>query len=466
MARKVRAAVIGAGPGGYVAAIRLGQLGVETVLVEKDRLGGECLNYGCIPSKALISIGNLVHKVRGAEEMGVHVKGLTVDGEKLQSWKRKVVDRLAKGIAGLCKAAGVEVLYGDATFLSPRRLEVSSAEGMTTLEAENFIIATGSEPIPLKGFDVDGERVIFPKQSLELTRIPESMTIIGGGITGLEIGTMYAKLGTRVVVVELLDQLLPGIPMDIVKVIERSLRRLRVEYHVKSKALGLEKREDRVVLEVETPQKRIRIESELLMVSVGRRARTAGLGLDKAGVKLNSEGFIRVDKRMQTSAQGIYAIGDVIGVPYLAHKASKEGIVAAEAIAGLPSEADFRAMPAAIFTDPEIAMVGLSEEQAGEQGYDVAVGKFPFSASGRALTTGKADGFVKVVAERSTREVLGVQIVGPEASDLISEAALAIEMGAVADDIALTVHPHPTLPESFMEAAEDVLGKAIHIPKR
>ncbi|MEE9236724.1 MAG: dihydrolipoyl dehydrogenase [Thermoplasmata archaeon] len=466
MGRKVEAVVIGAGPGGYVAAIRLGQLGVETVLVEKDSLGGECLNYGCIPSKALISIGNLVHRVHNAERMGIRFKGLTIDAKRLQSWKQSVVRRLTKGIAHLCKAAGVDVLYGSATLTTPHQLDVISDEGKRSLEFESAIIATGSEPIPLRGFEADRERVIFPREALELTRIPKSMTVIGGGITGLEIGTMYAKLGTRVVVVELLEQLLPGISPDIVRVIERSLKRIGVECHVRTKALGMEKRDDGVVLDVETPEEHMKIESELLMVTVGRRPSTGGLGLDKAGVELDSDGFISVDRSMQTSVSGIYAIGDVIGIPYLAHKASKEGIVAAEAIAGLNSEADYRAMPAAIFTDPEIATVGLSEEEAVEQDYDIIVGKFPFSASGRALTYGESDGFVKLIAERSSGEVLGVEMVGPEASELISEAALAIEMGAVAEDIGLTVHPHPTLSESLMEAAEAALGRAIHIPKR
>ncbi len=466
MARKVEAVVIGAGPGGYVAAIRLGQLGVETVLIEKDALGGECLNYGCIPSKAIISTGNIVHHVRNMEKRGVKVKGLQVNAKKLQSWKQSVVDRLTRGVGTLCKAAGVEVLYGTAAFTGPHALEVTTEEGKTSLEAEHVIIATGSEPIPLKGFEVDGDRVIYPRQALELTRIPKSLTVIGGGITGLEIGTAYAKLGAKVVVVELLDQLIPGLSLDLVRVIERTLKRLGIEYHVKTKALGLERAEDGLVLAVETPKERMEIVSEFLMVSVGRRPSSSALGLDKAGVELNEEGFVKVDSTMQTNVKGIYAIGDVTGIPYLAHKASKEGIVAAEAIAGLPSEADFQAMPAAIFTDPEIATVGLSEEEAKEEGYEVIVGKFPFRASGRALTQDDTEGFVKVIGEKSSRDVLGVQMVGPEASDLISEASLAIEMGATLDDIGLTVHPHPTLSEALMEAAEDALGKAIHLPKK
>jgi dihydrolipoamide dehydrogenase len=466
MARKLKAVVIGAGPGGYVAAIRLGQLGVETLLIERDRLGGECLNYGCIPSKALISVASLVRNVQQAERMGVNIKGLEVDVKKLQTWKQGVVDRLVKGVERLIAAVGVEVIYGEATFESRSRLKIASKESEEFVEPRNVIIATGSEAIPLKGLDWDGKRVLFAKEALELAKVPASMTVIGGGITGLEVGMMYAKLGTKVVVVELLEQLLPGVSKDLVKVIERSMKRLGIAFHLKSKATKLKKTKGGLTLEVETPKGKESLESEVLLVSAGRRPRLGGLAVKKTGVKQDDAGFIQVNKHMETSVRGIYAIGDVIGVPFLAHKASKEGMVAAEAIAGLPSEADYRAMPAAIFTDPEIATVGLSESDAKAEDIPIQVGKFPFLASGRALTTGNANGFVKVIAEEETGLVLGVEIVGPDASDLISEAALAIEMGAVAEDIALTVHPHPTLPESLKEAAEDVEGRAIHLPKK
>ncbi len=466
MARKVKTVVIGAGPGGYVAAIRLGQLGVETLLVERDRLGGECLNYGCIPSKALISVGHLVHKVQEAERMGIRIKGLEIDVKKLQTWKQGVVDRLVKGVETLTQAAGAEVLYGEATFESRSRLKIRSKDAEEWVEPQNAVIATGSEAIPLKGLEWDGKQVLFAREALELPKLPATMTVIGGGITGLEVGMMYAKLGTKVVVVELLDQLLPGISKDLVKVIERSLKRLGVPFHLKSRATRLKKTKEGLTLEVETPKGQETLESEVLLISAGRRPRLGGLALEKTGVKQDEAGFIQVNKRMETNVPGIYAIGDVIGTPFLAHKASKEGFVAAEVIAGLPSEADYRAMPAAIFTDPEIATVGLSEDDAKAEGIPTQVGKFPFLASGRALTTGEANGFVKVIAEEDTGLVLGVEIVGPNASDMISEAALAIEMGAVAEDIALTVHPHPTLPESLMEAAEDVEGRAIHLPKK
>ncbi|MFQ5908271.1 MAG: dihydrolipoyl dehydrogenase [Thermoplasmata archaeon] len=462
----MKAVVIGAGPGGYVAAIRLGQLGVDTLLIERDRLGGECLNYGCIPSKALISVGSLVRNVQQAERMGVRIKGLEVDAKKLQTWKQRVVDRLVKGVERLTESVGVEVLYGEATFESRSRLKITSKDAEEWVEPQNVIIATGSEAIPLKGLDWDGKQVLFAKEALELAKIPASMTVIGGGITGLEVGMMYAKLGTQVVVVELLEQLLPGVSKDLVKVVERSMKRLGIAFHLKSKATKLKKTKEGLTLDVETPKGKESLESEVLLVSAGRRPRLGGLAIEKTGVKRDKEGFIQVNRRMETNVRGIYAIGDVIGIPFLAHKASKEGMVAAEVIAGLPSEADYRAMPSAIFTDPEIATVGLSESDAKAEGIPIQVGKFPFLASGRALTTGDANGFVKVIAEEETGLVLGVEIVGPDASDLISEAALAIEMGAVAEDIALTIHPHPTLPESLREAAEDVEGRAIHLPKK
>ena len=466
MARKVKTVIIGAGVGGYVAAIRLGQLREEVLVVERDRLGGECLNYGCIPSKALITVGSLVHKIQEAERMGVTVEGLKVDPKKLQTWKQGVVDRLVKGVETLLQSAGAEVVHGEATFESRSRLKITSQDAEEFVEPKNVIIATGSEPIPLKGFDWDGERVLFAKEALEMPKIPASMIVIGGGITGLEIGMMYAKLGTKVTVVELLDQLLPGVTEDIVKVIERSMKRLNMPFFLKSRATKLTKKKAGITLEVKTPKGEETLESEVLLISAGRRPRLGGLDLEKAGVTLDESGFIQVNERMETSVRGIYAVGDVIGVPFLAHKASKEGIVAAEVIAGLPSEADYRAMPAAIFTDPEIATVGLSEAEAKAEGIATRVGRFPFLASGRALTTGDANGFVRVIAEEDTGLVLGVEIVGPDASDMISEAALAIEMGAVAEDIALTVHPHPTLPESLQEAAEDVEGRSIHLPRK
>ncbi len=460
MVQKAEAVVLGGGPGGYVAAIRLGKLGKETILVEKNNLGGVCLNIGCIPSKALIRVAKLKRRLEAARQIGVDVSGIKIDLPKVQAWKQGVVDKLTSGVDYLCKGNNVKIIKGTGTFNGSNGLEVKTASETEIIEAKNTIIATGSRPFELPSFKFDGTRIITSTEALSLTEVPRNLVVIGGGVTGLEIGTMYAELDSKVTVIEMLDQLLPGTDIDLVRIVERSLRRLGVEYHVKSKAK--EYRDGKVFTDLEDGKEKS-FEADKVLVTVGRRPNSDQIGLEKAGVKTDSHGFIQVDTKMQTNIPGIYAIGDVVGPPMLAHKASKEGIVAAEVIAGMSSEADFRAIPGVIFTDPEIATVGLTEAQAKEKGHEPIVGKFPFTALGRALLAGETEGFVKIVADKNTDLVLGVHIVGDEASDIISEAALAIEMGATLEDIALTIHPHPTLPEAIMEASEAAKGKAIHI---
>jgi len=464
MAVQTDVLVIGAGPGGYVAAIRLAQLGKKVVIAEKDKLGGECLNYGCIPSKALIDSANLVWKATHAANRGIEVEGLRVDLPRLQAWKEGVVTTLRNGIEKLLSGNGITVLYGPAKFVDPHTVEVATAQGVETVLAGAILLAVGGHPVSLPGFAFDGKLILSTKEVLELRTLPQDLLIIGGGISGLEIGMMYRKLGSRVVFVELLDQLLPGIDPSIVAVITRSLRELGITYHVKSRAKGWTMVGDRAKIEVQTETGEIvSYEADAILVSVGRVPTTREMALEKAGVALDEKGFIRADRQLRTSVPHIYAIGDATGQPYLAHRASKEGLIAAEVIAGGPGSLDYQALPSAIFTDPEIALVGLTETEAKEKGKKVVVGKFPFAANGRALTTGESQGFVRVVAEEGTDRILGVQIVGPEASNLISEAALAIEMGATVEDLALTIHPHPTLPEALAEAAEATKGKAIHI---
>jgi dihydrolipoyl dehydrogenase len=460
MTQKTEAVVIGSGPGGYVAAIRLGELGKETVLIERENLGGVCLNIGCIPSKALIRIAKLKQRIEAAKQIGLEVTGVNVDFAKVQVWKQGVVDRLVSGVGYLLKGNNVQVMKGEATFRASHELEVTSAAGTEIVEAKDIIIATGSRYFDLPTFKFNGTTIISSTEALSLQQVPKKLAIIGGGVTGLEMGTMYAQLGCKVTIIEMLEQLLPGTDIDLVRIVERSLRKLGIEYHVKSKAN--EYRDGKVYATLEEGKENA-FEAEKVLVTVGRRPNTDGIGLEKIGLQMDSHGFIQVNKKMQTNLPGVYAIGDVVGPPMLAHKASKEGIVAAEVIGGMNSEADFHAIPGVIFTDPEIATVGLTESQAKDKGYDPVVGKFPFTALGRALLAGETDGFVKIVADKASDLVLGVHIVGPEASDLISEAALAIEMGATLEDIAFTVHPHPTLPESMMEAAEAGKGKAIHI---
>jgi dihydrolipoamide dehydrogenase len=459
---KADAVVIGGGPGGYVAAIRLGQLGKQTVLVEKENLGGVCINIGCIPSKALIRVAKLKNRLEAAKQIGVEVSNLKIDLTKVQTWKQSVVDRLTSGIEFLCSSNNAKILKGIAKFTGPNQIEVKTATGTEIIETKDTIIATGSRPVEIPGFKFDGSKVITSTEVLALTEVPKNFVVVGAGVTGLEMATMLTQLGSRVTVIELLDQLLPGVVSDpeIVRIIERTFRKLGIEYHVKSRAK--EYRDGKVYATFEDG-KDAAVPCEKVLVSVGRRPNSDGIGLEKTGVETDKHGWIHVDKKLRTNVPGIYAIGDVIGPPLFAHKASKDGIVAAEVIAGMNSEADYRGIAWAIFTDPEIASVGLTEAQAKEKGYEPITGKFPFTALGRALITGETEGFVKVVADKKSDLVLGIHIVGPEASDLISEAALAVEMGATLEDIAFTIHPHPTLPEAIMEAAETAAGKPIHI---
>lgn len=463
MTQKAETVVLGSGPGGYVAAIRLGQLGKDTILIEKDRLGGVCVNVGCIPSKALIRVAKLKKRLEAASQIGLEVSGLKIDFPKVQAWKQSVVDRLTSGVEFLCKGNNVRIIKGEGAFNGPHVLEVRNASGTETIEAQNTIIATGARAVEIPGFKFDGMHVITSTEALELHEVPHSLVVIGGGVTGLEMGTMYTQLGSKVTVIEMLDQLLPGVDIELVRIIERAFRKLGVEYHVKSKAK--EYRDGKVYATLEDGKEAV-YDADKVLVTVGRRPNSDHIGLEKAGVKTDPQGWIQVNKKLQTNVAGIYAIGDVIGPPMYAHKAFKEGIVAAEVIAGMNSEADFRAIAWAIFTDPEIASVGLTETQAKEQGYEPIVGKFPFTALGRALIAGETQGYVKIVADKSSDLVLGVHIVGAEASDMISEAALAIEMGATLEDIGFTIHPHPTLPESIMEAAEAAKGKAIHVLRK
>ncbi|HEY8450497.1 MAG TPA: dihydrolipoyl dehydrogenase [Bacillota bacterium] len=462
--------VIGGGPGGYPAAIRAAQLGKEVVLVEREALGGVCLNVGCIPSKALISAANSYRRIQEEAERGILVDNARVAMDKLQAWKQGVVERLTGGVAKLCEGNGVTVVRGTATFTGPNQVLVETEAGTSSYHFEHAIIATGSRPIELRAFPFDGERILNSTDALALADIPKHLLVIGGGYIGLELGTVFAKLGSQVTVVEMTNQLLPGTEPELVRVVERRLRRLGVTVHLETQAQRLEHTADgvRVTLRRLPGEETITIEADRVLVTVGRRPNSDNLGLDRAGVAVDERGFIRVDEQRRTSVGHIFAIGDVAGEPMLAHKATHEGLVAAEAIAGKRVAFEPAAIPAVIFTDPEIATVGWTEAQAQAAGHQVVVGRFPFQASGRALTTGETEGFVKIVADAESHVILGVQIVGPEASDLISEGALAIEMAARLDDLALTIHPHPTLSETLMEAAEAALGQPVHIlaPKR
>jgi dihydrolipoamide dehydrogenase len=454
--------VIGGGPGGYVCAIRAAQLELKTVLVEADKVGGECLNYGCIPSKSLITVAKLLDKVKEAEKYGLKTSSASVDFLQMQKWKGEVVSRLVSGIESLLRGNHVTIVYGVAEVQAKDRVMVTTSAGKEEISTKNLVLATGTRTSSLPGLEFDGDLVIGSKEGLELTSAPDRLLIVGGGAIGLEFACMYQKLGSKVTVVEIMDQLMPGADPEVVRVVHRKIEARGAKVYLKSRVLSVTKDGSEAKVEAETPEGRSTLVVDKILVSVGRKPRTEGLNLKDLGVQIDGKGYIPTDNRMQTNVPGVYAIGDVRGPPLLAHKASKEGVVAAECIAGLPSAADWKVIPDAVFCDPEVATAGLTESKAIEAGYNVKRNRFQFAALGRALSAGEPEGFVKIVSKAEDGLVLGVQIVGADASNLISEVALAMEMGATVEDIALTVHPHPTLAEAIMEASESAAGKPIH----
>ena len=466
MSEKKRVVVIGAGPAGYVCAIRLAQLGQEVGVVEKDRVGGTCLNVGCIPSKALIAAGSMMERIGAASAMGITAGEVKLDLAKLLEWKGGIVGRLTGGVSGLLAKHGCEVIAGSASFVDPSTVLVTGPEGERTLSADAVVIATGSGPIAIPGFAFDGEEVWSSTEALSPDRIPEHLVVIGGGYIGLEMAFMYQKLGSVVTVLEATPGALPGQDRDCVKVIERSLKKRKIKLLTETFARGYERSGEKLVVTIENAKGEQQLECDQILSTVGRRPYSDGLGLDKIGLEPDAAGFLTVDAELRTSVPGVWAIGDVAGQPMLAHKGSKEGLVAAAVIAGQAEQYDVRCVPAVIFTSPEMASVGATEEELKEQGIEYSSGKFPFGASGRAMTLMDTEGFVKVLAEKETDELLGVQMVGPEVTELVAEAALAMEMGATAQDLARTIHAHPTLPEAMMEAAEAVHGMAVHIYQR
>jgi dihydrolipoamide dehydrogenase len=471
MAETIRteALVIGAGPGGYVAGIRLGQLKKRVLVVERDKAGGICLNVGCIPSKALITASKYYDKLKNhGADMGLLADNVRVDMGKMQAWKGDVVSKLTDGVKTLLKANGCDYRTGTARFVSKNTVEVTDAAGaVTTIQADHVVIATGSRPIEIPGFKFDGKRIVDSTGALDFTTVPERFIVVGGGYIGIEIGTLYAKLGSKVTIVEALPAILAGNDPEIIQLVARKLKKLGVEIMTGAKAKSWTEAGGRaaVTLGIEGAGRDVTLEADKVLVAVGRRPNSEGLGLEQVGVKIE-KGFVPVDKTLRTNVPGIYAIGDVAGQPMLAHKASKEAEVVAEVIAGHRAELDVRCIPAVIFSDPEVATAGISAAEAEARGRPVKVGKFPFVALGRAIANADTDGFVKVIIDAQTKEVLGIHVVGNGASDIIAEAALAIEMGALAEDLALTIHAHPTLPEAIMEAAKASLGEAIHIQNR
>ena len=457
--------VIGAGPGGYCAAIRASQLGLDTMLVEKAAYGGTCLNVGCIPSKALITAADLAHSASHAEAMGIHADP-AVDMKGLQSWKEGVVDQLTGGVEKLCKANGVNLVEGTAEFDGPNKVRVAhggEGQGSESIEFERAIVSTGSRPVQIPNFEFDGETILSSTGALALDSVPNSMLVVGAGYIGMELSTVFAKLGTDVTVVEMLDDVLPGYEDDVARTVRTRAEELGIEFHFGEGASDWASVGDTARVTTETEDgKRSEYDAEKVLIAVGRLPVTDTLGLEAAGVETDGTGFVPTDDRARSNVQHIFAVGE----PMLAHKAIKEGEVAAEVCAGEPSALDYQAIPAAVFTDPEVATVGMTETEAEEAGFDPLVGQFPMQASGRALTLAETEGFVRIVADTDSEFVLGAQIVGPEASELVAEFALATEMGAQLEDVVSTIHTHPTLGEAVMESAANARGEAIHTLNR
>ncbi len=468
-ARSCEVAVVGGGPAGYMAAIRAGQLGKNVLLIERADLGGECLNRGCIPSKALIHAARLYHAVRSeGPELGVTVSDPRFELAATMRWKNAVVEKERQGVAALLRSAGVTVLPGEARFTGPRSLDVRGADGgHERVDFASAVIATGAVPTTLPGFETDGATVVNAWELLALPTLPRSILVLGGGVSGCELGEFLARVGVEVTIVELLPQLLPGIEPDLSRELTAELERLGVRVRVATRARGLTRSAGSLAMEVEGPGGRETLRAERLFVTVGKRPATRDLGLEDAGVAVDPKtGFVEVDDRMRTSVPHIFAAGDVARPPMLAHKSYREGIVAAEAIAGLATRFEFQAMPSVVFTDPELATVGLSKPEAEGRGYRAREVRFPYAALGRAHASHATRGWVKLVGDEGGGLLLGVHAAGESAGEFVAEAAHAIEMGATVRDVALTVHPHPTFSEALQEAALLWLGEPMHVAAR
>ncbi|MFO1069032.1 MAG: dihydrolipoyl dehydrogenase [Geminicoccaceae bacterium] len=460
--------VIGGGPGGYVCAIKAAQLGMKVACVEKrGALGGTCLNVGCIPSKALLHSSHLFAEAQhGMRHHGIKIQGLALDLGAMLDNKDKVVDGLTKGIEGLFKKNKVDYVVGAGRIAAPGKVVVSLKKGGTQeLTTRNIVIATGSDVMPLPGVEIDEERIVSSTGALDLEEVPHDLVVIGAGYIGLEMGTVWRRLGSKVTVVEYLDRITPGMDLEVARQFQRILAKQGIEFRLSTKVTGVDASGKRLKVMTE-PAKGGEggvLEADIVLVSIGRRPYTEGLGLAEAGVKLDARGRVEIDDHFQTSVPGVYAIGDVVRGAMLAHKAEEEGSVLAELLAGQKPHIDYDIIPGVVYTDPEVASIGKTEEQLKEAGVAYKVGKFPFMANSRARAVGVSDGFVKLLADAATDRVLGAHIIGPDAGTLIAEIAMAMEFGATSEDIARTCHAHPTLEEAVKEAALAVMGKPIHI---
>ncbi len=468
---KTGLAVIGGGPGGYAAAFYAADLGMDVTLIDPDvNPGGVCLYRGCIPSKALLHVAKVINESSEAAEWGVKFKKPEIDVKKLRKFKNDVVGRLTGGLGQLSRQRSVNYVRGTAGFIDKNTLEVTRSNGDTgSLTFDNAIVATGSQPIMIPSLTVDSPRLLDSTSALEVENIPKSLLVIGGGYIGLELGTVYATLGSEVTVVEMTSGILPGVDKDLVSPLKKRLKDLFEDVWLDTTVTGLKAQKNgiKASFKGENAPDNDKIFDKVLM-AVGRKPNSRDVGLEKVHIEMDEKGFVKVDDARRTNVENIFAIGDVAGEPMLAHKASHEGRVAVDAIAGKNAAFEPRAIPAVVFTDPEIAWCGLTQTEAKEKNIDVEIAKFPWGASGRALTLGRSDGITKLIIEPKTERILGVGISGPGAGELIAEGVLAVEMAAVASDLAMTIHAHPTLSETLMEAADVFLGHATHYyrPKR
>jgi dihydrolipoamide dehydrogenase len=465
MSNKIKVVVIGGGPGGYVAAIRAAQLGGEVTLIEKEYLGGTCLNVGCIPTKSLLHSAELYEEAKEAAKYGVIINDIKIDFTKVQERKSAVTKQLVNGVKGLLAANKVKVVTGEASFVSKDKVEVKTENKSEIIKADKFIIATGSVPAKPPILGIDSEKCIDSTGALELKEIPKSIVIVGGGVIGIEIATLYNSLGSKVVVVEMLDEILPMMDGELTKIIRAKLAKKGVEIFTSSKVMSFKEAGENIEVSVQMKDNSIKVFSgDKALISIGRRTNTSSLSLDKAGIK-HDRGKIIANDKMETNVPGIYAVGDCLGKIMLAHIASAQGEIAAENALGQNKEFDSKTNPSCVYTKPEFASVGLTEEAAKAQGVDYIVGKFPLAANGRSMIMGE-DGMIKIIAGKKYKEVLGAHIVGPRATDMIGELSLAIGMEATIDEVIETIHAHPTVAEAIKEATLAVEKRAIHIPNR